>query len=44
MSDTSGKFESKNFNAPEEVRSVDKGKIELVNVGGAMVGRATFDC
>jgi len=43
MSNTAGKFESENFNAPE-VRSVDKGKIELVNVGGAMVGRATFDC
>jgi hypothetical protein len=38
-----GKFESKNFSAPEEVRKFEKGKVELVSVGGAMIGRATFE-
>ena len=36
------KMEVKGFNKPDEVRSFDKGKVELVNVGGAMVGRAVF--
>lgn len=36
------KMEVKGFNKPDEVRSFDKGKVELVNIGGAMVGRAVF--
>jgi hypothetical protein len=36
------KMEVKGFNKPDEVRDFDKGKVELVNVGGAMVGRAVF--
>ena len=41
---TSGeKFESKSLNLPEEVRKFDKGKVELVSVAGAMIGRATFE-
>jgi hypothetical protein len=43
MTSTFDKFESKSLNAPEEVRKFDKGKVELVNVAGAMVGRATFE-
>ncbi len=43
MPGTSGKVERKSFNAPAEVRNFDKGKVELVNVGGAMIGRATFE-
>ncbi len=35
-------FEMKSLNSPEEVRTFDKGKVELVNVAGAMIGRATF--
>jgi len=35
-------FEMKSLNSPEEVRNFDKGKVELVNVAGAMIGRATF--
>ncbi len=35
-------LESKNFHSPNEVRNFEKGKVELVNVGGADVGRATF--
>jgi hypothetical protein len=37
------RFESKSLNVPEEVRTFDKGKVELVNVAGATVGRATFE-
>ncbi len=37
------KMEVKSLNAPEEVRKFDKGKLELVNVGGATIGRAVFE-
>jgi uncharacterized RmlC-like cupin family protein len=36
-------FELKTFDSPEEVRTFDKGKVELVKVGGAAIGRATFE-
>lgn len=36
-------FELKSLNSPEEVRKFDKGKVELVHVAGATVGRATFE-
>lgn len=36
------KAEHKTFNKPEEVRKFPKGKVELVKLGGAMIGRATF--
>jgi len=32
----------KNFDSPEETRDVDKGKVEVLNLGGAQVMRATF--
>jgi hypothetical protein len=35
-------LEVKSFNTPDEVRTFDKGKVEIINVGGRMVGRATF--
>jgi hypothetical protein len=35
-------FDVKSLNSPEEVRSFEKGKLELVKVAGAVVGRATF--
>jgi hypothetical protein len=37
------KAEVKSFNKPKEVRNFPKGKVELVNVGGAMIGRAVFE-
>jgi uncharacterized cupin superfamily protein len=37
------KMGSKNFSKPDEVRSFDKGKVELVNLGDSVVGRATFE-
>lgn len=43
MPQTVAKIERKSFNAPEEVRKFEKGKLELVNVDGASIGRATFE-
>jgi hypothetical protein len=34
--------EMKRFNTPDEVRDFPLGKLELVKIGGAMVGRGTF--
>ncbi|MFI5171498.1 MAG: cupin domain-containing protein [Chitinophagales bacterium] len=39
----SKKAELKNFDTPDEVREFPKGRLELINVGGAMVGRAIFE-
>ncbi len=36
------KMEVKSLNVPDEVRNFDKGKLELIKIGGATVGRATF--
>ena len=36
------KIEVKGFGAPEEVRTFDKGRVELVKVGGAAIGRVVF--
>jgi uncharacterized RmlC-like cupin family protein len=36
-------FEFKSLNSPEQVRKFDNGKVELVNVAGAAIGRATFE-
>jgi hypothetical protein len=36
-------MEVKSLNAPEEVRKFDKGKLELVNIGGAAIGRGVFE-
>lgn len=33
----------KNFGTPDEVRKFEKGYVELVNIGGATVGRAVFE-
>lgn len=32
----------KRFEQPDEVRTFDKGKFELVHVGGVTIGRATY--
>ena len=36
------KMEVKSLNSPEETRDFDRGKLDLVKIGGAMVGRAVF--
>jgi hypothetical protein len=46
MNDThahSAKAEWKNFARPDEVREFPKGRLELISIGGAMVGRAIFE-
>ena len=35
--------ELKNFGKADEIREFPKGRLELINVGGATVGRATFE-
>jgi len=40
---TAEKAELKNFTAPDQVREFPKGRLELINIGGAMIGRAVFE-
>src|SRR4030042_6174788 len=35
-------IEAKSLNTPDEVRTFDKGKLEIINIQGRIVGRATF--
>jgi hypothetical protein len=43
MLTASAKAELKRFDKPDEVRKFPHGKLELVKIGGAMIGRATFE-
>jgi hypothetical protein len=43
MNGSQKKAEAKSFNKPEEVRTFPKGKVELITIGGATVGRATLE-
>jgi len=36
------RMEGKSLNNPDEVRTFDKGKLELININGRTVGRATL--
>jgi hypothetical protein len=36
-------LEAKKLDAPDETRSFDKGKLDVVNVTGVTIGRATFE-
>ncbi len=36
------RIEGKSLNNPDEVRIFDKGKVELIHIGGRSVGRATL--
>ena len=38
-----GKAEDKNFGKADEVRVFPKGKLELITIGGATIGRATLE-
>ncbi|MFO0754772.1 MAG: cupin domain-containing protein [Thermodesulfovibrionales bacterium] len=40
---TAEKAEKKSFREPDEVREFPKGKLELVHIGGAVIGRATLE-
>ena len=35
--------EHKSFNAPDETRSFERGKVELLNIGGASIGRLVLE-
>jgi len=35
--------ECKDFASPDEVRTFEKGKLELINIGGGVVGRLTLE-
>ncbi|MFN8625318.1 MAG: cupin domain-containing protein [Candidatus Binatia bacterium] len=37
------KAQSKSFEKPDEVREFPKGRLELLTIGGATVGRAVFE-
>ena len=37
------KIEVKSFGAPDEVRTFEKGRVELVKVGGVTIGRGIFE-
>jgi hypothetical protein len=37
------KAELKHFSRPDETREFPKGRLELISIGGATVGRAVFD-
>ena len=37
------KAEYKEFTNPEEVRTFEKGKLELLNFGGGTIGRLTLE-
>ena len=41
--DMAQKAEEKNFDKADEVREFPKGKLELVTIGGATIGRATLE-
>ena len=43
MKTLTAKMESGNFSKPDEVRKFEKGRVELIKIGGAVVGRAVFE-
>ncbi len=40
---TADKAECRNFETPDEVRSFPHGRLELIRIGGATIGRAIFE-
>ena len=43
MATTLEKLERKSLTQPDETRTFSKGKLEVVNIGGTTLGRATFE-
>ena len=37
------KMESQGFGSPTETRKFEKGRVELIKIGGAMIGRGVFE-
>ncbi len=42
MADQMAKWEQKAFGTPDEVRTFERGKVELLQVGGGTIGRLTL--
>lgn len=38
-----GQLSARSFDAADEVRTFDKGRLEMLTLGGTIVGRATFE-
>ena len=36
-------YERRDFGSPDEMRTFEKGKLELINIGGGVVGRLTLE-
>ena len=34
---------AKSFNNPDEIRTFEKGKVEILNLGNVVIGRATLE-
>lgn len=43
MLDTMTKSEAKSFEKPDTVRTFPKGRVEMITIGGATIGRAIFE-
>jgi hypothetical protein len=43
MATNSRTAEHKSFNAPDETRPFEKGRVELLNISGATIGRLTLE-
>jgi hypothetical protein len=43
VSKSEAKAELKSFDQPDEVREFPKGRLELINIGNATIGRAVFE-
>lgn len=43
MSSTAEKVLAKSFSSPHEVRTFEKGKVEIVNLGDVIIGRPIKD-
>ncbi|MEK6564995.1 MAG: cupin domain-containing protein [Candidatus Omnitrophota bacterium] len=37
------KMEAKSFNSPDEIRTFEKGKLQLLNIAGVTIGKAVFE-
>ena len=43
MSSTESKMQTKSLNSPDETRTFEKGKVELVNLKTVTIGRSVFE-
>jgi hypothetical protein len=43
LSSTAAKVLAKSFSSPDEVRTFEKGKVEIVKLGDVIIGRGTLE-